>query len=264
MLKLDYIGFVDIREKEKVLSKLEGCVNQYKNHFKVGGFKTFLDGSPQARTAFMRTDYLGEEKGYRAYPAMGGEELEGLIEIALKDNMQLLAHCNGDGAVAQYMEQYKIAKEKLNSTNDIRPVIIHAQLIGVDQLPEVKKLGMIPSFFIGHVYHWGNIHVDNFGFERASQISPAKSALDEGIKFTFHQDAPVIEPNMIETMWIAVNRKMKDGTVLGENQKIPALAENKLADLVILDKNPLKVEPDDIRNIKVLETIKEGQTIYKA
>ena len=287
MLKLDYIGFVDIREKDKILPKMQGCIKEYKNHFKVGGFKTFLDGSPQARTAFMRTDYLGEEKGYKAYPAMSGEELEGLIEIALKEDMQLLAHCNGDAAVAQYLEQYKVAREKLNATNDIRPVIIHAQLIGVDQLPEVKKLCMIPSFFVAHVYHWGHIHVNNFGFERASQISPAKSALDEGIKFTFHQDAPVIEPNMIETMWIAVNRKMKDGTVLGENQKIPALAaleavtkngayqyfeedikgtikENKLADLVILDKNPLKVEPDDIRNIKVLETIKEGQTIYKA
>ncbi len=305
MLKLDYIGFVDIREKDKILPKMQGCIKEYKNHFKVGGFKTFLDGSPQgrtaymrtdylgeekgyraypvmgeeelekiietalkedmqllahcngdaavaqyleqcikeyknhfkvggfktfldgspqARTAFMRTDYLGEEKGYKAYPAMSGEELEGLIEIALKEDMQLLAHCNGDAAVAQYLEQYKIAKDKLNSTNDIRPVIIHAQLIGVDQLPEVKKLGMIPSFFIAHVYHWGDIHVNNFGFDRASQISPAKSALDEGIKFTFHQDAPVIEPNMIETMWIAVNRKMKDGTVLGENQKIPALA----------------------------------------
>ncbi len=287
MLKLDYIGYADIREKDKIFPKMQGCIKEYKNHFKIGGFKTFLDGSPQGRTAYMRTDYQGEEKGYRAYPTMQGEELEKLIEIALKEDMQLLAHCNGDAAVAQYLEQYKIAREKLNATNDIRPVIIHAQLIGVDQLPEVKKLGMIPSFFVAHVYHWGNIHVNNFGFERASQISPAKSALDEGIKFTFHQDAPVIEPNMLETIWIAVNRKMKDGTVLGENQRIPALAaleavtknaayqyfeedikgtikEGKLADLVILDKNPLKVEPDDIRNIKVMETMKEGNTIFKA
>ena len=159
--------------------------------------------------------------------------------------------------------------------------------MGLDQLPEVKKLGMIPSFFVAHVYHWGNIHVQNFGLERASQISPAKAALDLGIKFTFHQDAPVIEPNMLETIWIACNRKMKDGKVLGEEQRIPVLAaieavtknaayqyfeedikgtikENKLADLVILDKNPLKVDVDDIRNIKVLETFKEGNSIYKA
>ena len=287
ILKIDYIGYVDIREREKILPKLQGCIKEYKNHFKVGGFKTFLDGSPQGRTAFMRTDYLGDEKGYRAYPVMGEEELEKLIEIALEEDMQLLAHCNGDAAVAQYLEQYKVARQKLNATNNIRPVIIHAQLIGKDQLPEVKELEMIPSFFIAHVYHWGHIHVENFGLERASEISPAKTALDLGIPFTFHQDAPVIEPNMIETMWIAVNRKMKDGQVLGADEKIPALAaleavtkngayqyfeedikgtikEGKLADLVILDKNPLKVDSDDIRNIKVLETIKEGKTIFKA
>ena len=182
MLKLDYIGYVDIKEKDKVLEKMQGCIKEYHNHFKIGGFKTFLDGSPQARTAYMRTDYKGQE-GYRAYPVMSEDELEKQIEIALKENMQLLAHCNGDAAVAQYLEQYKIAKEKLNTTEDIRPVIIHAQLIGVDQLPEVKRLGMIPSFFVGHVYHWGHIHVENFGLERASQISPTKTALDEGIKF---------------------------------------------------------------------------------
>ena len=92
---------------------------------------------------------------------------------------------------------------------------------------------------------------------------------------------------MLETICIACNRKMKDNTVLGEDQRIPVLAaieavtknaayqyfeedikgtikENKLADLVILDKNPLKVDVDDIRNIKVLETFKEGNSIYKA
>ncbi|MEG2194560.1 MAG: amidohydrolase [Terrisporobacter sp.] len=287
LLMLDYIGYVDLREKDKILPKMKGCIKQYDNRFKVNGYKIFLDGSPQGKTAYMRTPYKGAEDGYLGYPVLTDEQLEGLVEIALKENMQLLAHCNGDAAVAQYMTQYKNAREKLNASNDIRPVIIHAQLIGKDQLPEAKKLGMIPSFFVAHVYHWGHIHVNNFGLERASQISPAKTALDLGIKFTFHQDAPVIEPNMIETMWIAVNRKMKDGQVLGADEKIPPLAalqavtinaayqyfeedikgsikENKLADLVILDKNPLKVESDEIKNIKVLETMKEGNTIFKA
>ena len=61
MMKIDYIAYVDIREREKIFEKLQGCINEYKNHFKIGGFKTFLDGSPQGRTAYMRTDYQGEE-----------------------------------------------------------------------------------------------------------------------------------------------------------------------------------------------------------
>ena len=79
---------------------------------------------------------------------------------------------------------------------------------------------MTASFFVAHVYHWGDIHIRNFGFERASQISPAASALRAHLPFTFHQDAPVIQPNMIETLWCAVNRITKDGVVLGSEERI--------------------------------------------
>ena len=122
--------------------------------------------------------------------------------------------------------------------------------------------------------------------ERASRVSLAKDALDKGILFTFHQDSPVIEPNMLETIWCAVNRITKNGVLLGEDERIAPLEalkavtknaayqyfeedikgtikEGKLADLVILDKNILKVNPIDIKNIEVLETIKEGKTIFK-
>ena len=86
----------------------------------------------------------------------------------------------------------------------IRPVMIHAQLLGLDQLPELKRLGVLPSFFVAHVYHWGDVHVKNLGPERAAHISPAGSAARLGIPFTFHQDAPVIRPDMLETVWCAV------------------------------------------------------------
>lgn len=286
MLKIDLIGFLDISKADELKKKFANCLKKYDNHLKMGGYKTFLDGSPQGRTAWMSTPYLGEEKDYYAYGTQKDEELEEKLELALKDNMQMLVHCNGDAACEQYINQYAVAKEKINSSNEIRPVIIHAQLLDKDQLDRVKELKMIPSFFVAHVYHWGDIHIKNFGMERASRISLAKSALDKGIKFTFHQDAPVIEPNMLETIWCAVNRITKNGVLLGAEERISpldaliavtknaayqyfeedikgSLKEGKLADLVILDKNILKVDPMEIRNIKVLETIKEGETIFK-
>ena len=200
--------------------------------------------------------------------------------------MQILVHCNGDRACQQYIDMYRIAKEETASTNDIRPVIIHAQLLGEDQLDEVKELNMIPSFFVAHVYHWGDIHIKNFGMQRASKISLLKSAEDKGITFTLHQDAPVIEPNMLETIWVAVTRTTKNGVSLGEEERIEPLEalkavtknaayqyfeedtkgtirEGKLADLTILDKNPLKVDYEAIKDIQVIETIKEGETIFK-
>ena len=164
---------------------------------------------------------------------------------------------------------------------------VHQRNIHLYQLKDIKKYNIIPSFFIGHVYYFGDIHIKNLGEERAEHISPAGSSLKENILFTFHQDTPVTIPNMFETIWCAVNRKTKEGVVLGETEQIPVLEaikavtinsayqygeenlkgsikEGKKADLIILDKNPLKIDKDDIKNIKILETIKDGKTIYKA
>lgn len=284
-LKIDLIGYLDINNSDTLKQKFANCLQKYDNHVKMGGYKTFLDGSPQGRTAWLRKPYEGDET-YCAYGTQSDEELKGKLEKALRENMQILVHCNGDRACQQYIDQYKVAKKESGVNNDIRPVIVHAQLLSQDQLDDVKALNMIPSFFVGHVYHWGDIHIKNFGMERASKISLLKSAEDKGIFYTLHQDAPVIEPNMLETIWCAVNRITKNGVLLGADERISPLdalkaltknaayqyfeedikgtiKEGKLADLVILDKNILKVEPMEIKDIQVLETIKEGETIFK-
>lgn len=282
-LYLDVVAFMDKKAEEEITSAFSDNIKQYNNYFKLGGIKIFLDGSPQEKTAWMRTPYLGE-KDYCGYGTMKDEEVFDDVKFAVEKGYQILAHCNGDRAAEQYIDA--IAKVGDNAKS-IRPVLIHGQLLGVDQLKEVKKLGIIPSFFVAHVYHWGDVHIEHFGFDRAKQISPANSAKKDGVIFTFHQDAPVIEPDMFETIWCAVNRKTMDGVVLGEDEKVTVLdaikavtinaayqyfeenekgsiKEGKFADLIIVDKNPLKVDVDDIRNIKVLETIKNGKTVYKA
>ena len=287
LLKIDLIGYIDVKESEEMKESFKSSIKKYNNNFKLLGYKIFLDGSPQGRTAWMLEPYENSKDGYKGYPIYKDYEVERSIEIAIKDNMQILAHCNGDAAIDQYINQYKIAKEKSSKNNEIRPVIVHAQFLKEDRLKEVKELNMIPSFFIAHVYHWGDVHVENLGIERAKNISLANSALKNDIKFTFHQDAPVIEPNMIETIWCAVNRITKSNKVLGEEEKIDVLdalkaitingayqyfeenikgsiKENKLADLVILNDNPLKIEKEKIKDIKVLETIKAGETIFKS
>ncbi|MDU6809502.1 MAG: amidohydrolase [Clostridium sp.] len=286
ILKIDLIGYLDIRNAELLKEKFANCLQRYDNHVKMGGYKTFLDGSPQGRTAWMRTPYLGSEKDYYGYGVQKDEEIESKLEKALREDMQILVHCNGDAASQQFIDQYRIAKERTHSNNNIRPIMIHAQLLAEDQLGDLKALGIMPSFFVSHVYYWGDIHIKNYGMERASKISLAKSAQDEGILYTFHQDAPVIEPNMLETIWCAVNRITKNGGVLGEEERVSpldalkavtknaayqyfeedikgTLKEGKVADLVILDKNILKVDPMEIKDIQVLETIKEGETIFK-
>ena len=169
-----------------------------------------------------------------------------------------------------------------------RQVIIHAQLLRKDQLERVKRLEMIPSFFVAHVFRWGDIHIQNLGLERAKGISPAGSALKEGITFTFHQDSPVIEPDMFETVWCAVRRKTKNGAVLGEKERIGVydaikavtanaayqyfeegkkgiIAPGAFEDFIIADRNPLSLtDNDELKNIKILSTIKRGTKVYEA
>ena len=281
-LTLDVIAFMDVKAKNEIEYSFSKNIRRYKNRFKIGGIKIFLDGSPQARTAWMRTPYIDDEN-YFGYSTMSDKQVKEALTLAYKENLQILAHCNGDMAAQQYINCIKDIEGNIEK---LRPVLIHGQLLGIDQLKEIKKLGIIPSYFISHIYYWGDIHIKNFGIERADKISPAGSSIKNNIIFTFHQDSPVIEPNMLETIWCAVNRKTKNGILLGKEEKIEvinaikavtinaayqyseenekgSIKEGKLADLIILDKNPIKVEKEKIKDIKILETIKEGKTIYK-
>lgn len=285
-LFLDVVGYVGIDDIDEYINKFNKSKLKYNNNFKIGGIKIFLDGSPQGKTAWMRTEYQNE-KDYYGYPTMKDEQVYSAVESAYSRGLQILAHCNGDRASEQYLEQIRKLESQNKNIKDIRPVMIHAQLLGIDQIDKLKECGVIPSFFVAHTYYWGDTHINNFGFDRAKDISPVKSSIDKGINYyTFHQDSPVIEPNIIETIWCAVNRVTKNGVKLGENQCITVLEAlkavtinsayqyfeedtkgsikiGKNADFVILSKNPLKYDKENLRDIEVVCTIKNDNIIYK-
>ena len=276
---LDIVAYMDYKNMDEIKKEYSEYINKYKNKFKIGGIKIFLDGSPQAKTAWLREAYANEPE-YYGYRIMKDEDVEEILEKAKESKLQILAHCNGDKAAEQYINAVK------KVSNLKRPVMIHAQLLGLDQLEDVKKYNIIPSFFISHIYYFGDIHIKNLCIKRAEHISPAGSSLKQNILFTFHQDTPVIEPDMFETIWCAVNRTTKEGEILGDNEKISVLEAikavtinaayqygeeeikgsikaGKKANFIIIDKNPLKINENEIRNIKILETIKDGKPIYK-
>lgn len=279
-LKLDVAAYVNIGGAAQAREKYGGYFTGFKRGLRIGGYKIFLDGSPQARTAWMSRPYEGTENntGFRAH---SDGEVEKFIELSVSDGVQLLAHCNGDMACGQFIRCWEKAGD-----NKRRPVMVHAQTVDrVRQLPAMKKTGMIPSFFISHIYHWGDVHVGNLG-ERAETISPAGTAERLGMIYTFHTDAPVIEPDVMECVWCAVNRTTSSGTVLGVDERtgayeaLRAVTSNaayqyfeegsrgridvgKRADLVVLSKNPLKTPPERLRDIEVLATVKDGKTVYR-
>lgn len=286
--KIDIVSYLLLEESDKEgLTIYPNYVKQYQNRFKIGGYKIILDGSPQAKSAWLTKPYEGE-KTYCGYPRLKEETVKTYIRRAIEENQQLLAHCNGDAASDQYLRNYEEQLKHSHNPNkyNLRPVMIHCQTIRDDQLDKMKELNMIPSMFIAHTYYWGDIHLKNLGNERGNRISPAKSAMERGLVLNFHQDAPIVKPLMMHTVWCAVNRLTRTGKAIGLNQRINVfealkavtiyaayaygeenqkgtLETGKLADFVILNKNPLKVKKAQLREIEVLETIKEGISLYQ-
>ena len=271
----------------ELIRKNRDCLNKYVNHFKIGGLKAVLDGSPQGKSAWMTKPY--ENSGdYCGYPWMPDEVVQEGMKMAVDNHLQMLVHCNGDAAGDQFLNAYEQAYRETDNQKkeELRPVMIHCQTVRDDQLDRMVKLNMIPSIFVSHVNYWGDIHLKNLGKERGSRVSPCKSALDRGMIYNFHTDTPVVEPNMFHTIWAAVNRVTRKGIVLGPEQKIGvydalkgvtlnaayaydeegskgSIAPGKRADLIIVSDNPLKVDPMKIKDIVVLATMKDGRTIYQ-
>jgi predicted amidohydrolase YtcJ len=262
----------------------------YNNHYRVGGMKITLDGSPQGRTAWRTIPYLlppdGADKNYSGYPAIpNDEDVTAIYEKAFANNYQILTHANGDAAMDQMIRTMKPLAEKYGN-DDRRNVLIHGQYIRDDQLDAFKELHVITSLFPLHTFYWGDWHKEIIGDSLGNRISPVKTALNKGVKITIHTDAPVALPNLMRVVWTAVERTSRSGLVIGESERLTpyealkaitdwsayqhfeedkkgTLEKGKLADLVILNKNPLKVTPETIKDIVVVETIKEGQSVYQ-
>jgi len=261
----------------------------YTNGLRLGGVKFGLDGSPQGRTAFLSRPYNegppGAAPDYRAYPTYPAEKFNSNIAQLLERGIPTLVHANGDAAIDMLLDGVAAALDN-REPPDHRTVIIHAQLMRKDQLEKTKKLGLVPSYYSAHPFFWGDWHRRSFGEERAAFISPAAETARMQIPFTIHNDAPIVPPDMMRLMWIAVNRKTRSGFVLGPDQRLTpmqalhaitlnaayqyfeedkkgSITPGKQADLVILERNPLLASPDALKDISIVETFARGQSVFK-
>jgi predicted amidohydrolase YtcJ len=169
---------------------------------------------------------------------------------------------------------------------DRRSTLIHGQYIRDDQLDTMVELEMTASLFPMHTYYWGDWHKKIIGDDLGNKISPTRSALDRGLPVTSHTDAPVALPNLMQVMWATVNRVSRGGVVIGPDERLTAaeafkaitissarqhyeedtkgsIEIGKRADLVILSDNPLSIDVSKINEIIVLETIKDGEVVWR-
>ncbi len=229
----------------------------------------------------MRKPYSDSDDGYKGYNSISDEELDAYMRKAKSEKMQVLAHCCGDAATDQFI------KSCLRTDNqELKHVIVHAQFIGPDQVVFAKAAKIQASFFPNHIWLWGDLYLRKFGEGRGSCVSPVNLAISNDIPYTLHNDTPITSPNPLTAVWCAVNRLTKSGIRLcveqkcsvyealkgitinvakqyGEEKDKGTLEVGKLADMVVLDANPLTVDPLDIRNIRVNATVKNGRPLYK-
>ncbi|WP_025131366.1 amidohydrolase [Pseudomonas sp. PH1b] len=295
-LLADIVSYPDILTqgtKELLVAPWYHPTNQpvvYDRHFRIGGVKLTLDGSPQGKTAWLSQPYFkppqGQDASYAGYGVVKDDEALAIYKEALANRWQILSHTNGDRAIEQLLTSIKAA-EKAYPGVDVRPVMIHGQTLRQDQVAELKQLKIFPSLFPMHTYYWGDWHRQSvLGPERAENISPTQWVLKEGLKFTTHHDAPVALPDSMRVLAATVNRTTRSGYVLGPDQRVTPLqalkamtlwsayqhfeedrkgsiTPGKLADFVVLSANPLTVAPATLNEIQVLKTVKEGRVIYE-
>lgn len=262
---------------------------KYNKGFKIGGVKITIDGSPQGKTAYFTTPYLtggpSGERNWKGELTFPQETVNKMVKKVYEMNVPLLLHCNGDGAIDSFLKAYEFARDG-NFDKSWNVTTIHSQFMRKDQIPKFVKYKIRPSFYTLHTYYFYEAHLKNRGFAQAQYISPMRDAINAGLKPTNHTDFVVAPLDQMMMLWSAVNRISRAGAKVGFDQCVTpyeglqamtvnvanqyeesdskgTLKSGKRADLVILDKNPLKISKMEIRDIKVIETIKDGKTIYK-
>jgi predicted amidohydrolase YtcJ len=289
--KIDVVVYPDVLTKDARDFIKNNHSREYKNRLRIGGAKLTIDGSPQGFTAWRDRPYYKPTPNFRSdyvgYPAATSDQVFDAIEWAYANNVQILTHSNGEAASDLLIAAIKDATEK-HGMADRRPVLIHGQFLREDQVDSYKALNVFPSLFPMHTFYWGDWHRDRtVGPVNADNISPTGWLVDRGMMFSTHHDAPVAFPDSMRVLDATVTRRSRSGDIIGPEQRVDVMTAlkamtiwpayqhfeekskgsievGKMADLVILSADPTAVDIETLNQIKVMETIKEGKSIYAA
>jgi predicted amidohydrolase YtcJ len=289
-LFIDVVSFPYFLELDKTLAAFPAASwGNSANRLKIAGCKVTIDGSPQGRTAAFTSPYLNggpnDEKNWKGEPGIGQADLNALVKKCYGLGVQMNMHANGDAAIDMALKAHEAAGGDL--AQDRRTIITHAQFVRRDQLDRFKAYKFIPALFTAHSFFFGDTHIANRGMEQAAFLSPLRTASELGLKPTNHTDFNVVPIDQLLLSWTAVNRLTRTNVVLGPDERVTpyqalqaitingahqygeedskgSIKPGKRADLVILSADPTKVDPKAIKDIKVVETIKDGKTIWPA
>lgn len=244
----------------------------------------FQDGSIQGLTGALREPYYQN-------PDVTGDLIhkqedfqEEVLDLHSR-GFRVTTHGNGDRAIGSILDAYEYALENVPN-DDHRHRIEHVQTGTPEDIEKMERLGVAGSFFINHVYYWGDRHEQIFlGPDRARRISPLKDAVDHNLLFTVHSDCPITPISPLFSVWAAVNRITREGKILGPEQRIDVVTAlksmtlygaelifqgdrlgsievGKLADFAVLEEDPTTIDPEKIKDITIKSTFIDGKAVY--
>ena len=251
---------------------------------RIGAVKFSADGSASERTMSMSTSYQGKPDDFGIL-TMTQDEIYSAVDDAVAHDFRVGIHANGDVAINMVLNAYEKVLKDYKGINP-RHRIEHCSLVNEELLGRIKAAGVIPTPFYTYAYYHGNKWVD-YGYEKMQSMFAHRSFLDAGIPVAPASDFTPgpFEPMMaIQSM---VTRKDVRGRVWGPDQRISvseamrictmhgayasfeenskgSLVAGKLADFVILEKDPHEVNPDEIIDINILRTVLGGRTTFEA
>ena len=279
-----------------IKKQLDGSTysNGYGNHFfKIKGVKLYMDGSPYTGGAAFSEPYLntdltlnriGLKKNHRGSINFTEDSLLTTLTYYHTNNYQIAIHAQGEIAIQGILDAFTKILYKYPRSNH-RHRIEHNALITKEQIAQAKQLGLTLSFFIDHIYYYGDQLEYIVGSKRAERFMPIQSAISAGHHTTIHTDNPATPVDPFRAISTAVTRKTKnDKFILGKDERISAydalkaitinaawqlfeeqnrgsITIGKSADLVILSHNPLETINKEIKNINVISTWIDGKQV---
>lgn len=277
-------------------NQVDSCgwqVNYGHDRFRLKGVKLYLDGSPfNGGAAFadpyensqLTNDRLGLAIDHIEKPNYSGEAFTQLVQKYHDQDYQIAIHVQGETAIDIALDAIEEAL-KINPRIDNRHRLEHNALITHDQITRAKDLGVTLSFFVDHITYYGDKLDQIVGTKRLGRYMPLGSAINEGHFASVHTDNPVTPIGSFRAVETAVLRQaQKTGQTIGEHEKlsvydalktitiypawqffedenIGSIEVGKAADFVIINQNPLEIDPEELNQIEILETWIDGRKV---